>query len=133
MKKQVSPPPEILDAVVAEQIGPTLRRVEEEIGASLVLTMSVWTNGLRGPVLLLRPEGGKDAAHHGEGRISFNETFVSGRYLFAAETIFRGVKPESGFSGFSINGEATVGSSGVTTKCRGWVIRYGVWEWTGGH
>ena len=131
MKEEYRPSDSILNAVISIAIIPNLEKLEADLEIKLDSTLTVESNGLRGPRRLIVRSGVELPHPLGEIRIRFRKTAVEGRSLYSAESIYKRLAHKSGFSGFVADGELLEKDGAVTIKPRTWTIRYNVWDWMG--
>lgn len=121
----------ILNAVISIAIVPILEKLEPDLGGKLDSTLTVERNDLLGPRRLIVRSGVELPHPLGEIRIRFRKTFVEGRSLYSAESIYKKLAHKSGFSGFMTDGEVIEKDGAITIKPGTWTVRYNVWDWMG--
>lgn len=122
----------VVEKIIAKVICPILRRFEEETGESFLGRFFVYGKWGFQFVTLLDGTGRAAAmdASQARGDIRLQITKAEDRPCdFQIEAIFRGIREETGFSGFEVTGEVLIQSGSVNVESDMCVVRYGIWEW----
>lgn len=132
-KDEFVPDGELLEVIIAEVIQPVLEDLREELGQPVPCVLHVLSGSMSGPSVLLTSAAQPDAedGHSGEVRLRCRRTFRDSRFVFFAESIFRDIAVDTGFSGFEIKGQVLLSADGITAKRDSLTMRYNVWNWSG--
>jgi len=111
-----------------EAVGrPVVEKLESETGQPIAATVAVIESG-RIVVTSSVPEGRMEGDRAvGELRLTFRERFTS--VSFEAQAILRGLAPDTGYSGFLLQGKIVGSGESFQIKLTGRTNLYNDWEW----
>lgn len=129
----VVPDVPVIEEVIRVALVPVIVRCEATFGESLAARVAVMAGGTeRQTTVALGARGHEDDDPRGTVRLTFRTTFRSNRLRFHMEAIYRDRDAaKSGFSGFSISGDVTIGPGPIVVRTKGGAYHNNVWEWQG--
>ena len=115
-------------ALFVQTVGrPVISRLENETAQPIVASLLVVHDG-RVEFSARIPEGeARGALATGEVRLKFRERAVG--VTFEAQAILRGLAPDTGYSGFLLQGRITGTPEALQSKLGGQTNTYNVWDW----
>lgn len=118
----------LMEVISSRFIRPAVLEIANETGQGFSVKSFVIANGQAiadEMIVVPSPAGTGSPMANGEIRVLLGNV-KDARTTFAIEAIFKGLSPESGFSGFSARGKVDVsGDLKVTARTN----RYNVWDW----
>jgi len=119
----------LFQVVTAEVILPILVKLDEEAKQSITAKVSGVVLGETMTHEICSRGTKSENGAIGEVRIALKESAVANRFIFSGESIFEGLSPGTGFSGFSIRGTLTLADGQFSTELTARSNRYNVWNW----
>ena len=125
----MSPADRLFEAITGEVVLPILVGLDKEARQSIAAKVSgVILGEVVTREVCTRATESENGAR-GEVRIVLKESAVANRFIFSAESIFEGLSPGTGFSGFSIRGNLKLVDGQSSTELTARTNRYNVWNW----
>lgn len=121
--------PELIDVLANQLILPILREFDKEDGRAILATVVVGFEGAVESLELRSRESNCPDEARAEIRIRVKDGYGKDNYNFAAESIFNGLGPGTGFSGFAVRGKLTLVDGQPKIKLTARTHRYNVWDW----
>lgn len=132
---QFIPEEAIVSAVILEAICPVLKAILQDTGTSACLSVRVVAYNELAPARTIGPDGilaTVSSKTDGEARLWFRQTFSPERALYHIEAIIHGVRPETGYSGFTLRGSVKKSDQSVVVELPATVVsRYNERNWRG--
>jgi hypothetical protein len=122
----------LMQTMTEEIILPILLEISKEVVQPIVSKVSIYYSGKLQTSEIRTSYDAANKEARGEVRVLLKGGGIAGSFNFVAESVFEGLSPGTGFSGFSVRGKVQIGDECVTTKRLVRTNRYNVWGWSKG-